>query len=245
MHAKMFLERKKSNMQEMRPSAKTHQHFESGEISTLQGFVSIKDLAVDQQTSGVPMQKSIFAERLQSGIIAQESSDRTTLQNSVHQRKDHQYSHFNETPEKFRMDAEVAAVTALKQDIVYHDSINATLSPAHLPTKLSNIDSQSPQKLQELKFTAEIIPRDTSTPHSPQQLSNEEKLRTAQFRSFESFEEVGLQHLQLEIARRDDLLLKNLKQQIDEDHFAMYDLMQGIQSGMVKLDPCSMNKAII
>ena len=36
-----------------------------------------------------------------------------------------------------------------------------------------------------------------------------------------------------------------LKQQIEEEQMQIYDLNHGLQSGMIKVDPQSMNKAII
>lgn len=39
--------------------------------------------------------------------------------------------------------------------------------------------------------------------------------------------------------------MKELKQQIDEDYMQMVDLTQGLQSGMIKIDPQYMNKAIV
>ena len=36
-----------------------------------------------------------------------------------------------------------------------------------------------------------------------------------------------------------------LKQQIEEDQMQIYELNRGLKSGMIKVDPQSMNKAII
>ena len=63
--------------------------------------------------------------------------------------------------------------------------------------------------------------------------------------AFDEGESPKLRVLDLEAARRNHERLMELKAEIEEDQFQMYDLTHGLQSGMIKIDPHYMNKAIV
>ena len=63
--------------------------------------------------------------------------------------------------------------------------------------------------------------------------------------AFDEFESTKLRVLDLEAARRNHERLVMLKAEIEEEDFQMYDLTHGLQSGMIKIDPHYMNKAIV
>ena len=63
--------------------------------------------------------------------------------------------------------------------------------------------------------------------------------------AFDEFERPKLRVFDLEAARRNHERLMMLEAEIEDDRFQMYDLTHGLQSGMIKIDPHYMNKAIV